>query len=156
MPWIKTATREATAKACGADTFILVGDDLDATAQEVRQALNTDGADHVLLAVGVAALVPFALSLLRPGGTLTLVGMPAGAPLASFDMTALADSGKRILGSKMGKPAPKRDFPRLYQLVEEGKMQIAPLIAQRRPFTEINDAIAEAQSGSLRQVLTFS
>ena len=152
----KARDREAVAQACGADKFILVGDDERQVAQQVRQALHDTGADHVFLATGVASLVPFALSLLRRGGTLTLVGMPAGTSQAQFDMTELADSGKRILGCKMGKPVPDRDFPFLYDLVTAGKLQIAPLIAARRPFAEINQALVAARQGGGRQVLTFA
>ena len=147
--------RATAAQACGADTFILMDEDENAVAGRVRQALGTEGADHLFLAVGVASLVPFALSLLRRGGTLTLVGMAASSNRAEFDMTELADSGKRILGSKMGKPMPEQDFPTLYNLIGAGKLQIAPLIAARRPFAEINDAIAAAHTGGGRQVLTF-
>ena len=81
--------------------------------------------------------------------------MAASSNRAEFDMTELADSGKRILGSKMGKPMPEQDFPTLYKLIGAGKLQIAPLIAARRPFAEINDAIAAARTGGGRQVLTF-
>ncbi len=147
--------RATAAQACGADTFILMDEDENAVAGRVRQALGGEGADHLFLAVGVASLVPFALSLLRRGGTLTLVGMAASSNRAEFDMTELADSGKRILGSKMGKPMPEQDFPTLYKLIGAGKLQIAPLIAARRPFAEINDAIAAARTGGGRQVLTF-
>jgi Zn-dependent alcohol dehydrogenase len=114
------------------------------------------GADYVLVTVGAKAAVEQGPALLRRGGTIVIVGMPASGVTATIDPGAIAHSGQRILGSKMGSTRIAVDVPRLVELYREGTLKLDELISGRYPLEEINDAIASAQAGeAFRNVIVF-
>lgn len=114
------------------------------------------GADYVFVAVGARGAVERGLSLLRRGGALVLVGMPATGITAELDPTALAHDGQRILGSKLGSTRPEADIPKLVDLYREGRLRLDALVSGRYPLDEIGAAIASAaQGGALRNVIVF-
>jgi Zn-dependent alcohol dehydrogenase len=118
----------------------------------------TDGcaADYVLVTVGAKAAVEQGPDLLRRGGTMVIVGIPASGVLATIDPGAIANDGQRILGSKMGSARIAVDVPRLVELYEEGSLKLDELISGRYALEEINEAIASARSGeALRNVIVF-
>jgi (R,R)-butanediol dehydrogenase/meso-butanediol dehydrogenase/diacetyl reductase len=63
--------REAIARGMGADAFLTLGDDL---ASEVTEALG-GAADLVIECAGVPGAIARAVELVRPRGTVTVVGM---------------------------------------------------------------------------------
>jgi Zn-dependent alcohol dehydrogenase len=55
-----------------------------------------------------------------------------------------------------GSADPERDFPMLAALYAEGNLDLDALVSSTRPFTEINEGIAETREGGPgRVVLTF-
>jgi Zn-dependent alcohol dehydrogenase len=114
------------------------------------------GADHVLVTAGAAGAIESGLRLVRRGGTLVVVGMPASGVTAVFDPTDLAHDGRRILGSKMGSARPARDVPKLVELYGSGRLKLAELISGRYRLEEINEAVASSIGGvALRNVVVF-
>src|SRR5688572_25594988 len=77
----------------------------------VRAATGGRGADYVFVTVGAPDVVEQGFGLIRRGGSLVLVGMPATGVTASFDPGSFANDGQRILGSKMGSARPQIDVP---------------------------------------------
>ena len=63
---------------------------------------------------------------------------------------------KSIKGSIYGSANPAVDFPKLISLWEQGRLDLETLVGKMRPFSEINEGIAEMRSGKVtRVVLTF-
>jgi Zn-dependent alcohol dehydrogenase len=94
--------------------------------------------------------------MLRPGGTLVIVGMPPSGMTAALEAVNFASNGQRILGSKMGSSRLAVDVPKLVALYEQGRLKLDELISGRYPLDEINQAIAEASRGEvLRNVVIF-
>lgn len=142
------------ARALGATHTLNPGrEDVVATVQALTEGR---GADYVLVTVGAKAAVEQGPTLLRRGGTIVIVGMPASGVTATIDPGAIANSGQRILGSKMGSTRIAVDVPRLVELYREGTLKLDELISGRYPLEEINDAIASAQAGeAFRNVIVF-
>ena len=114
------------------------------------------GADFVFVTVGSATAIEQGLGLLRKSGTLVVVGMPASGVTAAFEAATFADSGQRILGSKMGGSRPRVDVPKLVELYEQGRLKLDELVTRRYPLGEINQAIASVKRGeALRNVIVF-
>jgi S-(hydroxymethyl)glutathione dehydrogenase / alcohol dehydrogenase len=122
----------------------------------VRALTGGRGADYVFVAVGSAAAIEQGATLLRRGGTLVVVGMPATGVKTCFEAVDIADQGIRILGSKMGSTRLRADVPLLADWYLQGRLKLDELISGRYALEQINDALESARSGAaLRNVITF-
>jgi Zn-dependent alcohol dehydrogenase len=114
------------------------------------------GADVVIATAGSVRAVEQGLALLRRGGTLVVVGMPASGEEARFDPTQLAHDGMRIVGTKMGSARPADDIPRLVALYEDGRLKLDELVTATYPLEAIGDAVAAMRRGeAVRNVIAF-
>jgi Zn-dependent alcohol dehydrogenase len=112
--------------------------------------------DVVIATAGSAQAVEQGIALLRRGGTLVVVGMPASGEEARFDPTMLAQDGKRIVGTKMGSAQPADDIPRLVALYEDGRLKLDELVTGTYPLDDIADALASMRRGeAVRNVIVF-
>jgi S-(hydroxymethyl)glutathione dehydrogenase/alcohol dehydrogenase len=122
---------------------------------EVLELTRGRGADYAFDATGSTAAVEQAALLVRPAGTVVLVGMPPSGARVSFEAEDVAERALRLLGSKMGSARPQLDIPRLVQLYLQGRLLLDELITRRWPLQEINEALAAAERGEvLRALLT--
>jgi Zn-dependent alcohol dehydrogenase len=113
-------------------------------------------ADAVFVTTGARAALEWAYSLVAPGGTLVLVGMPPTGVTMPIDVGTLAARNQRVLGSKMGTAVPERDLPRLVALYQHGELHVDELITGRYPFERINEAIESSRRGEgIRNVILF-
>lgn len=110
------------------------------------------GVDAAIECVGRSETMMDAFNMIRPGGRAIVVG------LASFDdvlkippIMLLAE--KSLKGSIYGSGNPQVDFPTLAALCEQGRLDLALLVGKTRPFTEINEGIAEMREGHLTRVV---
>ncbi|HET7011593.1 MAG TPA: zinc-binding dehydrogenase [Anaerolineales bacterium] len=113
----------------------------DRVDKAVRQ-LTDGGADVAFEAIGLPATQEAAFSSLRTGGRLVLVG---------FANQALRLDGGRamyreleIVGS-LGCRAV--DYPRVIQMVAEGRLRLTELVTARFPLDRINDAFDTLRQG---------
>jgi Zn-dependent alcohol dehydrogenase len=114
------------------------------------------GVDVAIATAGSARAVEQGLALLRRGGTLVVVGMPASGQEASFDPTDLAHNGMRIVGTKMGSALPADDIPRLVALYEDGRLKLDELVTAICPLDAVNDAVESMRRGeAIRNVIAF-
>jgi S-(hydroxymethyl)glutathione dehydrogenase / alcohol dehydrogenase len=114
------------------------------------------GADYVFVAANRGSLIETGCSILRRGGTLVIVGIPAAGTTVSLDPVAIADGSLRVVGSKMGASRPGEDIPKLAELYRAGRLKLDELISERYEFDRINDAIDSARGGKvIRAVVTF-
>lgn len=120
----------------------------------VKALTEGRGADYVFVTVGSIPAIEQGLTLLRSGGTLVIVGMPASG--ATFETVAvdLAGEGQRIIGSNMGSTRLQTTIPALVGLYEQGRLKLDELVTGRYPLDEINEAIASVNRGeALRNVI---
>ncbi len=122
----------------------------------VRDLTDGRGADFVFVTVGSKVAIEQGVALLRPGGSLVIVGMPATGVTIDLDPGNLASLGQRVLGSKMGSSRIDIDIPRLEALYRRGDLRLDELISGRYPLSAINEAIADVRRGkALRNVIVF-
>jgi S-(hydroxymethyl)glutathione dehydrogenase / alcohol dehydrogenase len=127
----------------------------DATAI-VRGLTGGRGGDYVFVTVGRAEVIGASLTLVRRGGTLVVVGMPASGETFEVSAVDLVHDDIRILGSKLGSARLVDIVPRALDLYERGALELDGLITARFPFEQINDAIASARAGeALRNVVVL-
>jgi S-(hydroxymethyl)glutathione dehydrogenase/alcohol dehydrogenase len=122
----------------------------------VRKLTGGRGADYVFVTVGSPAAVTQALGLVRRGGTVVLVGMPAAGATVPIVIGEFAGNGLRLLGSNMGSTRLGVDVPRLVARYREGRLKLDELITARYPLERINEAIVAMEGGAaLRNVIVF-
>ena len=127
-------------------------DDVRATVK----SLTKRGADYVFVTVGAIEALPQALSLVRPGGTVVVVGMPEWKATAPVRVADLVWNEQCIIGCRMGSTRLDVDVPRLIDRYLGGRLKLDELITARYPLERINDAIAAMESGgALRNVIMF-
>ena len=114
------------------------------------------GADYVFVTVGNAKAMEQGLELLKAGGTLVIVGMPASGVKIEVEAANFAHGAQRILGSKMGMVNQAADIPKLIALYQEKRLKLDELITAEYPLEDINEAIAKVKRGeALRNVIRF-
>ena len=97
-----------------------------------------------------------ALTLVRRGGAVVLVGMPAAGATPPNPIGDFAGNGLRLLGSNMGSTRLGVDVPRLVARHREGRLKLGELISGRYPLARINEAIEAMEGGeALRNVIVF-
>lgn len=133
-------------------------DTIDAAAlgpvDAVRGITGGAGVDVAVVTVGSGNAVEEAIKMVRRGGTLVLVGMPATGVMSRIDSGDVAYNGQRIFGSKMGSSVPQTDIPRLIRLYRAGQLKLEELVSNRYPLAQINEAIACTKRGdAIRNVV---
>lgn len=121
------------------------------------QRVTDGGADHVLECIGLPATSELAIDLVRPGGTVTLVGMIGQAERIRVDGYRFVEEGKRLLGSNYGSLVPGRDIPRIATDVVDGRLPLGRLVTGHIALADIDAALAamRARDGA-RRVITFA
>jgi NDMA-dependent alcohol dehydrogenase len=125
----------------------------------VEQMTNGQGADRVIITVGVATgdLINPAQEMTRRGGVIVLT---SAAPImqrdVQFDLFTFAMSGKRLQGSLYGTTNSRTDIPLLTTLYRNGELKLDELITRTYPLEDINQAFADMQEGkNLRGVIMY-
>ena len=144
----------ATAREFGATHTVAAGG--DGVARAVRQITGGRGVDYAFVTVGSTAAMEQALRIIRPLGTLVLVGLPHSAAKLDLPAYSFVLKAQRIIGSYMGATWLHRDVPRLIELYRQGQLKLDELVTARYPLAQINQAIAAMETGAaLRNVIVF-
>ncbi len=94
--------------------------------------------------------------MVRPGGTVTLVGMTAMGVMAGVDVYRFVEDGKRLLGSNYGSSVPARDFPCLAADVVAGRLPLERLITETITLDGVVNALeAMRRRDGARRVVLF-
>lgn len=143
-----------TARMFGA-THVINSGSIDAGAA-VQAITDGRGADYIFIATGSRAAISLGLTLSRRAGTVVVVGMTATGETVPFDPGELADSARRVLGSKMGAIRPQLDLPVMVEEYRSSRLKLDELVTARFPLDQINEAIATTRRGQgLRTVIVF-
>ncbi len=117
--------------------------------------MTKGGVDHAIEAVGRPASASLAVSVLRRGGTATILGMIPMAErvsLGAFDLLG----GKKLQGGLMGDNRFPVDLPRLVDFYMRGLLDLDSIIAETIPLSAINDGFEKMKKGdSARSVIVF-
>jgi S-(hydroxymethyl)glutathione dehydrogenase / alcohol dehydrogenase len=131
-----------SARAFGATH--VVKDDVRATVK----SLTKRGADYVFVTVGATEALPQALSVVRAGGSVVVVGMPEWKATAPVRVADLVWNEQRVIGCRMGSTRLDVDVPHLVDRYLAGELKLDELITARYSLERINDAIAAMESGA--------
>ncbi len=140
------------AKTFGA-TDVVNASDVNAVG-EVRE-LTGGGVQYSFEAIGLKQTAEQAFSMLRPGGTATIIGMiPIGVKIELTGAAFLQE--KKIQGSMMGSNRFRVDMPRFIDFYLAGKLHLDEMVSKRIELSRVNEAFADMKSGSVaRSVIIF-
>ncbi len=146
------ASKLEMAKVFGA-TDVVNGNDGD-PVEQVRE-LTGGGVSYSFEAIGLKLTAEQAFSMLRPGGTATIIGMiPVGVKIELTGSAFLQE--KKIQGSMMGSNRFRIDMPRFIDFYLAGKLHLDEMVSKRISLGDINTAFADMKSGSVaRSVILF-
>ncbi len=149
-----TEEKLAIAKSFGATHGVLAGEGKPWVA--AYKALGGRGADAVLVTVGAIPAYDQAPRYLAKGGKVIIVGLPHSGDMAEYEPVVLGALGQGMIGTKMGDVVIQRDIPWLVDLYDQGRLKLDELISGRWSLDQINEAIADTNSGSARRnVIVF-
>lgn len=127
--------RLAASKKMGADV-VLDFTQVDVIAEVKR--LTGGGADVTIEALGTQGTFENALRCLRPGGTLSSLGVYSGKLQMPYDAFAAGLGNHRIVTTLC--PGGKERMRRLMTMVQSGRFDPLPLITHRFPLADIVEA----------------
>jgi S-(hydroxymethyl)glutathione dehydrogenase/alcohol dehydrogenase len=123
--------------------------------QIIRDLTSGRGADYAFVTVGSAVAVTQGFQVIRPGGAEVIVGIPERGTTVSFPIAPIV-SERRVMGSSMGSTRLSVDVPMLVAFYRSGRLKLDELISARYPLEQINEAIADMETGhALRNVIVF-
>jgi propanol-preferring alcohol dehydrogenase len=136
------------AKKLGADHVL--NSKLQDVGKEVKALTKGAGVDSVIDNVGISESLEQAISSVKKGGRIVVVGETDDKiPLSTF---RLCVNEYEILGSRSGG---RQDTVESLELVSRG--DVTPIVSDRFPLARINDAFQAIRSGQVlgRAVITF-
>lgn len=128
-------TRLKMARRLGADVTLNFKD-VDVIAEVKR--LTGDGADVAIEALGTQQTFESALRSLRPGGTLSSLGVYSGKLQLPYDAFAAGLGDTRIVTTLC--PGGKERMRRLMAVVKSRRVDLTPLLTHNFPLNEITEA----------------
>jgi S-(hydroxymethyl)glutathione dehydrogenase/alcohol dehydrogenase len=119
------------------------------------QDLTDGGVHYSFEAIGLKATAEQAFSMLRRGGTATVIGMiPLGQSVEIPGVELLFE--KKLQGSNMGSNRFRVDMPRYIELYLQGRLKLDELVSRRIKLDEVNDGFDAMKTGELaRSVIVF-
>ena len=145
-------TRLAMARRMGAD--VVIDHRTHDPVAEVHR-LTGGGADVAIEALGTQQTFESCLRSLRPGGTLSSLGVYAGKLAVPYDAFGAGIGDYRIVTTLC--PGGKERMRRLMALVQHGRVDLTPLLTHRYPLARIAEAyelFAERRDGVLKVAIT--
>ncbi|NPV28954.1 MAG: alcohol dehydrogenase catalytic domain-containing protein [Firmicutes bacterium] len=135
----KLARRLNYAAQMGADEVIDAGR-VD-PVKEVKKITRGDGAEVVIIALGIPEVIEASLPMVRKGGILNIFGGPA-AGFIQLDPARIRNEEIVITGNFASTPA---DFEAALKLLGEGRIVVDDLISDRFHLDQVQDAISRAK-----------
>jgi|HigsolmetaAR201D_1030396.scaffolds.fasta_scaffold31301_1 Threonine dehydrogenase and related Zn-dependent dehydrogenases len=123
------------ARSLGATSVLLSEADV---VREMRELTGGRGVDVAIEALGIQATFENALRVLRPGGTLSSVGVYSGHLQVPIDAFGAGLGDIKIVTTLC--PGGKERMRRLMRLVETNRIDLTPLFSHRFTLDEIDQA----------------
>jgi len=105
--------------------------------------------DFVFDVVGRPETVQQGISMLGHAGTLVYIGLPQPGSEVALSLERLFDRRVRILVSHGGDHVPAEDFPRLLQLVLDGRLDLAGMVTKTIALEDVDRAFDELKAGDV-------
>ncbi|HLB33485.1 MAG TPA: zinc-binding dehydrogenase [Chthoniobacterales bacterium] len=105
-------------------------------------------ADVIIDGTGLPSLLEKAFSLTSPQGRCILIGVMHHEQKLSINTLPL-HFGKYLTGSHGGNSLPAEDIPRLLRMMKAGLFNPLGFVSHRIPLDQINEGIAQMQSGEV-------
>lgn len=121
-------SRLELAKQLGAEFAFVPGD--AALGKTVHELTDNRGVDCAIEVVGIGSSVQLGISLLRKGGTITLLGNLS--PEVTIPMQAVVTKQLRLQGSC----AINGEYPEILELIAEGKLDMEAILSAEAPLSE--------------------
>ena len=117
--------------------------------------LTKGGVDYSFEAIGKKETAEQSFSILRAGGTATIIGMiPQGVKIELDGASFLRE--RRIQGSSMGSNHFRVDMPRYVDFYLQGRLKLDELVSRRLTLEDVNEAFKYMKEGSVaRSVMMF-
>lgn len=136
-------------------------DAVDPTAgdpvEQVKALTGGYGVDFAFEAVGAEPLQVQALEMTRRGGTTVLVGVAGRGAGLTLPTLRMVMEDRTVKGSYYGSARVTRDYPRIIELVETGRIDLGGMVTRHFALDEVNQALAAMRHGEVvRGVLTVS
>jgi threonine dehydrogenase-like Zn-dependent dehydrogenase len=128
--------RIAFAKKMGVD--VVLDYRKDDVLAEIKKLTDGAGADVAIESLGTQQTFENSLRALRPGGTLSSLGVYSGKLQVPYDAFAAGLGDHRIVTTLC--PGGKERMRRLIEMVRRGKLDLTPLITHRFKLADINAA----------------
>ena len=133
-------------------------DVIDASSGDVEtkvKDLTKGGVDYSFEAIGKKETAEQSFSILRAGGTATIIGMiPQGVKIELDGASFLRE--RRIQGSSMGSNHIRVDMPRYVDFYLQGRLKLDELVSRRLTLEDVNEAFKYMKEGSVaRSVMMF-
>lgn len=145
--------RIAMAKKLGADHVIDFHE--SNPVEEIRRITGARGVDVAIEALGTRATFEAALRVLRPGGTLSSLGVYSGTLTIPLDAFAAGLGDHRIITTLC--PGGKERMRRLMTVIEGGRIDLRPLVTHHFRLDDIEQAyelFAHQRDGVLKVAIT--
>ena len=117
--------------------------------QQVQALTGGRGSDYAFEVIGVPDLITQAFNCVRNGGTAVAVGVPKFDQMVSLPTFPLVLGEKRLLGTVYGSAQVRREFPRLVELVETGRLDIGDMVSRTISLDEINKGFDAMKNGEV-------
>jgi S-(hydroxymethyl)glutathione dehydrogenase / alcohol dehydrogenase len=137
------AEKRELARAMGAHAAL---DPADPGIVRDVQARTGGGVHHAIEAVGRADTAELAWTLLRRGGTATVLGMIAPGQKVSLSGPTFL-TGRKIQGSLLGSTRFPIDLPRLVRMYLDGLLDLDLMVAETIPLAAVNTALERLRHG---------
>jgi S-(hydroxymethyl)glutathione dehydrogenase/alcohol dehydrogenase len=132
---------------------------LDAMSETIAKdvfKLTGGGVHYAIEAVGRPNTAELAWTILRRGGTATILGMIAPGNTVNLPGPTFL-TGKKIQGSLLGSTRFPIDMPRLVRMYLDGLLDLDTMVAERIRLGDVNDALEKLRKGdSVRSVIEFT
>jgi threonine dehydrogenase-like Zn-dependent dehydrogenase len=142
------ASRLSMARRMGADVVL---DYRECDVVDEVKKLTGGGADVTIEALGTQATFESALRSLRPGGTLSSLGVYSGKLQVPYDAFAAGIGDHRIVTTLC--PGGKERMRRLMEIVRRGRVDLTPLLTHTFSLDEITEGyelFGERRDGVLK------
>ncbi|MXP63508.1 NAD(P)-dependent alcohol dehydrogenase [Roseomonas sp. M0104] len=123
--------------------------------EAIRRLTDGRGVDVAIEALGTQGTFEAALRVLRPGGTLSSLGVYSGDLRIPLDAFAAGLGDHRIITSLC--PGGKERMRRLMEVIAGGRLDLKPLVTHRFPLDRIEEAydlFSHQRDGVLKVAIT--
>lgn len=114
---------------------------------KVKEITGQIGADYAFEALGSVDTAKTAFDLIRRGGHMIMVGIPAKGEEFCFSLAELPLMDKSILGSYYGSGDVAADIKAFLKLYKDGRIKLDELITGRYNLKDINRGIQDLAAG---------